>query len=245
MDKDQRLESAARLIADCRRNGTSLSVLPEDARPESEDEGYDVQRRVVRLLNEPPSCWKVSASGPSGPTAAPVHGDRILHSPADVEGVTFLEAEIALRLGRNLPSSPNDPYRREAVLDAVDVFAVALELVAYRLTSPDLPFPERLADCLANDGLVIGTQQPAALLSNDPVNHLRLYRDGIPEAFEPVHIDPINSLLAYANHGGDMLGGLKAGHWVLTGSMVGILKVASPAHWKAEWDGISEVSLTI
>jgi 2-keto-4-pentenoate hydratase len=245
MNKENRLQKAAEIIANCRRNGTSLPMLPAGARPETVDEAYDVQKRVAHLLNAAPSCWKVSASGPSGPTAAPVFGDRILHSPATAEGVTFLEAEIALKLRRDLPSAPPVPYSRDAILDAIDAFAVAFEIVAYRLTSPDLPFPQRLADCLANDGLVIGTQRPVCSRLDDPVKHLSLYRNDVLEAFEPIHIDPINALMAYANYGSGHIGGLKAGHWVLTGSMVGIIYVTSAAKWKAEWNGKSTVSLSI
>ncbi|POF33588.1 hypothetical protein [Roseibium marinum] len=241
---EKRLDAAAELLAGCRGNGATLAQLPVYARPETEQEGYDVQRRVVQFLNAAPRSWKVSASGPSGPTAAPVWGGEALSSPTRAGERLLLETEIALRLCHDLPCRPSVAYTRNTILKAVDVFAVAFERVSYRLTAPDLPFPQRLADCLANDGLVIGTALPIADLRPDPVAHLTLCRNGTPEAFTPVNIDPVGALLAYANHGGDLLGGLKKGQWVLTGSMTGMQKVDSASEWSAVWNGVSEVRLS-
>ncbi|NVK35655.1 MAG: hypothetical protein HWE23_14300 [Rhodobacteraceae bacterium] len=240
----QRLDAAARIVADCRKNRTTLVSLPADARPATEAEGYAVQTRVLDLLGVSPDCWKVSASGPSGATAAPVFGNIFAQTPASATNVSLLEAEIALLLKKDLPSGPGITYSRDMIYDAVDAIAVAFELVFFRLTDPDLSFPERLADGLASDGAVIGTRLPKENLLDRPVDRMALFKDGHSVPFTPTDIDPIASVQAYANHGGHPLDVLKSGRWILTGSMIGLEPAAGPSEWKAVWNGETEVSLS-
>ncbi len=244
-NREARLERAAALLAECRRTGTAIDQLPEDCRPESEAEGYQLQQRVSRLLQVEPDCWKVSAQGPNGATAAPVYRPSPLRAPAASDSFMLIEAEIALRLDRDLRCGSEERYGRETIIEAMAEFAVAFELVTYRLTAADLPIEQRLADCFANDGAVIGTSLPMSALTERPVERLELFRDGQLIPFTPVDIDPIGSVMAYANRGGDCLGGLKAGQWILTGSLVGMFPVRAPSEWSARWGGKSDVLLRI
>ncbi|WP_269584494.1 hypothetical protein [Roseibium sp. Sym1] len=243
--KETRIANAVDILAGLRAQHAAMERLPDHVRPQTPAEAYEIQARLARAAATDGMHWKVSASGPLGPAAAPVFGDRILTSPATVGTANRLETEIALKLGRDLPCRPERPYSRQEVRACVEAFAIAFELVDWRLTAGDLSFPERLADCFANDGMVIGDPAPLEVLSASPVTQTTLFRDGEPEPFTPVDIDPVGSLLAYANAGGDRLGGFKAGQWVLTGSMTGMQACGSASAWKACWADISEVCLTL
>ncbi|MEH0071768.1 hypothetical protein V6L77_18055 [Pannonibacter sp. Pt2-lr] len=70
-------------------------------------------------------------------------------------------------------------------------------------------------------------------------------RDGTPEPFAPNDIDPAGSLMAYVNAGGDRFGGMKAGDWIITGSMSGVQNAPAPGLWTARWDDRLDISLTI
>ncbi|MEJ8473819.1 hypothetical protein [Roseibium algae] len=239
------LEKAAKLIADLRRQRQSIMRLPDNCKPQTEEDAYALQAKVADLLKLEVAAWKVSASGPRGATAAPILAGRIFNSPAAIETTSLLETEIALKLNRDLPIRSAGGYTREDILEGIEAYALAFELVDYRLSAPDMSFPERLADCLANDGLVLGVPQPFTEDFTSPVHKLSLFFDSTPEPFKPADIDPVESLRAYASIGGDALGGLKAGQWVITGSMTGMQKVNAAGTWQAFWDSKLDVSLDI
>ncbi|WP_050470948.1 hypothetical protein [Pannonibacter phragmitetus] len=243
---EARLTQASAMLAECRRQGGALERLPEAARPQSMLEGYEIQRRVHALLGDAPvRHWKTSETGPKGAMTAPIHGSRIFTSPASVGRVNALETEIALQLGQDLPFRDGEPYSREDVLAAVSHYALAFELCASRWLAKDVEVEEKIADCLSNDGLVLGTPVPFTGDILSPVKRLVLMRDGTPEPFAPNDIDPAGSLTAYVNAGGDRFGGFKAGDWIITGSMSGVQNAPAPGLWTARWDDRLEISLTI
>lgn len=243
--QEMRISAAVEILGDLRRQRSSIEHLPDHARPKTAAEAYVIQQRLALASAPARMYWKVSASSPNGgPVASPVFGERVLTTPASITTANRLEAEIALKLGRDLPFRPGKPYAREEVSACVEAAAIAFEIVDWRLTASDLSFPERIADCFANDGMVIGTPVPLAVLSASPVREITLFRDTMPALFNPVDIDPIGALHAYVNSGGDRLGGLKAGQWVLTGSMTGMQTFAPSSCWKAVWANKSEVRLS-
>lgn len=151
------------------RQHTWISATPGSG-PGGIDEAYAVQRLVWQEMagEGRPMAWKVGASAlAETPIAAPVFPSRLVTNPGSFPGEMFtapgVEAEIALRFGRDLPMRP-DPYGREAILDAIGSVHVAMELVDTRLADPEAAGPFwRLADNLLNGALVLG----------DPVPHWR------------------------------------------------------------------------
>lgn len=239
------IDAAARLIAEARTTGVPFERLPEDLRPKTEAEGFEIQKAVADRLGLEVAAWKVSAAGPSGGSAAPIFAGTVHMAPYVAKTLNTLETEIALRLVADLPGRPDRPYTRQEILAAVDCYAMAFEMVDWRVTSPDLTFQERIADCFANEGLIIGKQVPFQTDFSSPVDDVRLFCDGAAETFTPVDIDPIESIRAYVSVGGDLFDGLKAGQWVLTGSMTGLQKVTAPARWNARWRDITDVSVEV
>ncbi|MBI4183020.1 MAG: fumarylacetoacetate hydrolase family protein [Proteobacteria bacterium] len=163
---------AARRIADARLEGAPLEPLPEAERPQTEDEGYLVQRAVHRLLTEAgrgeTAGFKVGATaksmqeylGLSGPGAG-----RMVANGVHVSGVALargaflspaVECEIALTLGADLPPA-KVPYRREGVAGAVAACHAAIEVVDNRYGDfARLGAPTLIADDMFNAACVLG-----------------------------------------------------------------------------------------
>jgi 2-keto-4-pentenoate hydratase len=140
------------------------SILANPASgPSRIDTAYAVQRAVWQAMvgDNRPTAWKVgSPSREVVPTTAPVFPSRLATSPARFPGDLFMglgvEAEIALRFGRDLPPQ-REPYPREAILEAIGSVHVAMELVDTRLADSEAAGPLwRLADNLLNGALVLG-----------------------------------------------------------------------------------------
>ena len=135
--------------------------------PDNIDAAYAVQRAVWQAMVGVgrPAAWKVgSPAREVAPNAAPVFPSRLAASPARFPGDLFvglgIEAEIALRFGRDLPPR-QEPYSRNAILDAIGSVHVAMELVASRLADPEAAGPLwRLADNPLNGALVVGDAVP-------------------------------------------------------------------------------------
>ncbi|MFE1598414.1 2-keto-4-pentenoate hydratase [Methylobacterium sp. ID0610] len=131
-------DAAARRLWRHWQEGSRLAALPPGERPATRAEGYAIQARFEALSRAPLFGWKIAATsaagqahiGVSGPLAGRILAERVL---APGETVPFrgnlmrvAEAEIAFRLGRDLPPRA-EPYRPEEVLAAVDTVHPAIE----------------------------------------------------------------------------------------------------------------------
>jgi 2-keto-4-pentenoate hydratase len=218
---DDRLDGiAARLLA-ARHEGARIS-LPAAETPTDFEEGFAIQDRVVSALASPIIGWKVM------PVAnGPVIYAPILQSGRVADGGTWtvvgcepagLELEIAFRLGRSLPPDATDAQ----VLDAVAAAHVVFELCQSRIADPGtLPRHVMLADCIANAGVVVGSEIPGWRAKDLKARPGRLVVDGKEHA-EGRSIDPIAALLmlppALAQRGRR----LEGGQIVITGSLIGM-----------------------
>lgn len=243
--REQQLDRAAHILAQSRITQMVSSRLAPDSRPATIEEAYILQKKVACLLGVEKTGWKVSPYGDGKSVAAPIFAADIFTSGADVGNVTGIETEILLHLKADLPYRPAHPYDRAEICQAIDFYALGFELIQCRFSDEDQTFPERLADCLLNRGLVIGTQQAFVKDGQIPSVLPELYRNDQPCSFRPNPIDPIASLYAYANSGGDQFGGLCAGQWVATGSMTGMEKASAPDNWRATLDGGLDVMVTL
>ena len=161
-------ERAARLLLAARRTCRALENLPEDCRPRSLEEAYEVQAALERLDGRPLGGWKIGGTseliqkqlGLDRPFPGRVFLPTIHASPARIERHRFialaLEPEFAFRLGRDLPPRPA-PYAREEVAEAVASLHPACELVDTRLAVGfKAPAPCIIADNGCNAALVHG-----------------------------------------------------------------------------------------
>ena len=208
-----------------------------------------IQHDVARTLQATIAGWKLGFSPDGVPVAAPLFASLVQASPGRAtqraRGV-IIEIELAFRLARDLPPKA---YTRDEVLAAVDEALIGIELVAGRFGEPPaVPYAAFLADNVGNAGYVTGasTRGFRALdLTMLPVRFsiggaaLEEKRGGHPQD------DPVEPLRAYASQPIDMLGGLRKGQIVTTGSITKPLRVESAARIAASLEGVGSVELVI
>ncbi len=102
---------AATILREARISHTRLDALPERCRPQTIDDGYQVQQALVSLMGDEVVGWKLGSTskaaqrivGTTEPFAARLLGANLHHDPARLPADAFfmraLEAEFAFRLG--------------------------------------------------------------------------------------------------------------------------------------------------
>ncbi|MFD1344038.1 hydratase [Litorisediminicola beolgyonensis] len=131
---------------------TRVATMPSDDTPQTADEAYDVQRRVIRYFG-PPGGFKTGQQGSAPRIVAPIRGDRVYESGAEIraDGALGIELEIGFRI---LEMAGRDLVRRAEPV-------VALELVQSRIAGPRAAEAlVKLADLQINWGLVVGETAP-------------------------------------------------------------------------------------
>ena len=131
---------AAEILAAAWRDDSQMEALPEEVRPRTLREGYDVQDLVAARLGDPTVGWKLgvgsidamSRSGLAHPLIGRVAASRCFGLGATVEVRTrapvTIEFEIAFALARDIPpgSVPSAP------ITAVETIHVTCEVVRAR-----------------------------------------------------------------------------------------------------------------
>lgn len=216
-------------------------------------QAYAVQDLVWRRLraNERPTVWKVGAPNASTePTASPVLAR--FASGAALPGGAFhrigLEAEVAYRLARDLPSR-DAAYSDEEIAGAIAGVVVAIEICDTRLadwgTAPEL---WKLADFQNNAALVVGSGTADWRAIKFDAQRAELLVDGRHVAdVTGAHPfgDPFRLLPWIVAHCARRAGGLRAGDIVTTGSWGGLHHVTPGCDVLARFAGIGEAAVRI
>ncbi len=157
-----------------------------------------------------------------------------------------IECEIAVRLSKNYPEQKT-PYNIEMVRDGVGALMAAIELVEDRyIDYPNFPTPILIADDFFNTGVVLGKE-----LSNwksIPLSEIKgwMQIDGKEVGFgtgADIMGNPLNALVWLANHCVRLQKPLKAGEFVMLGSVVQTVFIEKPARIKIGFEQLGEVSV--
>lgn len=241
----EEIEAAARLLFEARERRRRLSRLPEALSPRTTDDAEAICEAFTRLLERPFGGWKVGATDPAVPIklglerpfSGPIPARYVYKSGDRVEWADLLrpvvEAEIGLRLGRDLPPRLQ-PYTREEVADAIETLHPGIEIPESRLTDDhphgalgmvaDLGYAGRYVWGMGlRDWRSIAKEALAARLL---ISGREVARGSAAKAFG----HPLDGLVWLVNHRGQRFGeGLRAGDIVSTGSLTGI-------HWTRPGD---------
>ncbi|MBV8507976.1 MAG: 2-keto-4-pentenoate hydratase [Alphaproteobacteria bacterium] len=219
-------EEAAHLLCGARA-GPPVHELPPSCRPQSDADAYEIQDAVIRRLGETIGGWKVGArSASSDAFCAPIGMKTIRPSPASYHArelrLIGIEAEIAFRLGRDLPARAA-AYDRAEVTTGASLHPV-IEVVDSRYADfRSLDRLSILADNFSNGGLVYGAAVPD--WEKLDLGHMRIIvtEDGEPfaDSAPGAARDPVAALVDFANLMNGR-GGAKAGTLVTTGSWTGM-----------------------
>lgn len=161
------LQTLITALVQARQSGQALRAADWASAVHDEADAYAVQDGVAAALGWAQGAlvrhWKSGGATRSGPFS---------HAPLDPAGINAagrtwpllgIEAEVALRLGRDVKPNAALAMTPETAGDWVDAMSVAVELVVSRwaegLAAPELL---RMADHQSNAGLVLGPWQPYA-----------------------------------------------------------------------------------
>ena len=246
---DDRAQAAAAFLIAARRSEPG-PALPEALRPASEAEAYAIQDAVAAEFG-PVAGWKVGAATPEAePACAPLLAGTLFESPATFDRARHprrgIEAEIAFRIGQDLPARSR-PYDRDEVLATIDCAFPAIELCESRYRDPDTVDPLSMqADNNQNAALVFGTpwrdfaglvidRQPVALLFDDKAVVEGMGGNTAGDLFRLV--------VWLANHLPGRGQALTRGQIVTTGSWTGIRFAGDTRNVTARFPGIGDCML--
>jgi len=216
------------------------------------DDAYQIQSAVVARVGAV-GGWKTGADSASAvPIAAPIFADDIYDSGTSLAPGTMrlmgLEAEIAFRLGSDLPPRSH-AYSEKEFLDAVETMVPLIELVDSRLQDFEAAGSIwKLADNQINSGLVIGEpvlnwQQLdfSALRAILKVDH-QIIRDNRGWNYPDT---PAGLATRFVNTFSEHCGGIRAGQIITTGSLTGIDFIDTGATVTAELENIGSVQVKL
>lgn len=248
-----RMNRAAEQLLRARREITPIHNLPEDLRPGNLAEAYALQD-IVALALAPIGGWKIGSPSPGAtPLYSPMplwggyaqKGDRISREFRRLRGV---EAEIAFRLGKDLPPR-SQPYTRAEVVAAIASAHPAIELLESAFTDPDrIDRLSVIGDLQMNGGFAFGPAFPgwqSAELANETVT---VYVDNEVRfngtASNSAGTDLLRLLVWLANEGATRTNGLHAGDFVTTGSWSGKTLVLAKSKVQVIFSTFGEIAIT-
>jgi 2-keto-4-pentenoate hydratase len=200
-----------------------------------------------------PMHWK--SGGPSRDavaTHAALPPEGVWASPADARHWPFrlrgIEAEVALRIRRDVDAAAADPLDLDGARALVDAMCVAIEVVDSRWTEGlDAPPLAKLADLQSHGALVLGTWMPfepgdwATQVCRVTVGAgPEVERRGTHALADPAFVLP--AWLRHATRSGNVV---RAGTVVTTGTWCGILHAAAGDRVRIDFPGIGRADLQL
>ena len=246
-----RVDRAAAMLMAVRLGGAVARSLG-DAAPANEAEAWAVQREVLRRRQGRIGGYKCATPPGKAPSGAllPAAGIKAAPTRWPVTAGTRIgiETEVAFRMARALPPR-GTPYSQADVVDAVAGCFPAIEMVISRYADHSAVSPmEAMADNIAHEGLVCGTDVPNWRDLN--LNDLRVRQTcggavQVEKRGSSPAGDPLLSLTRIANHLHEFGLHLEAGQVVTTGSWTGLLFVAGGQRVTGGFDGLGELVIDL
>lgn len=259
---DERIAEAARFLARPRLSGQPTPPAPADLAAATVAEGYAIQRQLHGELQAaglgPCSGHKIGCTTPvmqaylgiDHPCAGEVFRATVLEAGAEMSLQNFrrvgVECEIAVRLGADLPGRSGG-HGRDSVAAAVDCVMAGIELVDDRYVDyRGLPVALLIADDFFNAGVVLGL----------PVNDWRgldlaelegvMTIDGLETGRgrgADILGHPLNALAWLADHRAALDAPLRAGEFVMLGSVVKTVWIEGPSAVGIRFEALGEASV--
>ena len=247
------LLTVADLLLKARANATPVDDLPESLKATSLDEAYFVQDVIARILQpEGFIDWKVGAPAPDAtPLFAPM-----IRAWVGTNGGTYsdqryrlrgLEAEIAFKIGKDLPPRAT-AYTREELIDAIESCHPAIEELESGFAVPaNVARFTMFSDLQIHGGFVPGPAVADWQKIDIAKESVALAIDGkievVRAASNTAGTDLLRLVLHLVNEGASRTGGLKRGAWVTTGSWTGNTFAKAGSHVSVRFSTAGAVSL--
>jgi len=256
------VSEAAEMLGQWRLANRPVS-LPEDLAPLDEDQAYGVQKSMHKWLEDhdhgPLGGYKIGCTtktmqdivGVPNPTFGGVMAPRVYQDEATFNFSDFqqvgIECEVAFRLSADIPAS-GAPYDRAIISAAIGACMAAIEVVDNRYGDfLSVPAPVMIADDFFQSACVLGTEVKdwqgldlAAAEGRTFVNG-KLAGSGFGS---DVLGHPLDAVVWIANRMASLGRGLKAGQFILTGSLVAVQwPEQAPVEAVISIDGLGDVGV--
>lgn len=243
----------ARALVLARRQGASLDASPWTSVVQSPEDAYAVQEAVLDALDgQPAVAWK--SGGPSREatlTHAPLPSVGLLRSGATLaplaSGRRIVEAEIALKLGRDVTAQDAEQLSHEVAAEWVSAFAPAIEVVDSRWWQGlDCGPLLKLADHQGHGALVLGEFVPRRPV-DWTVQACSVTLGATTRAFVGTHSlrDPAWLLPVWLRHATRHGATIPAGTVVTTGTWCGMVTVPAGTNVSVGFAGLGEVAVRL
>ena len=250
-----KIEQVAQALLAARRDRKPLATGPFVSALSEAAAAYAVQDLMVASLAAQPKgvprYWKSGGLGRDGLYPhAPLPDEGVWTSPADAGSwhfnICLVEAEIALRLARDVTPAQAAAMTHADGLALVDAMTVSIELVDSRWAG-EVPPLLKLADLQAHGALVLGDWMPFA--ARDWAAQACTVQIGGKPLVErrgthPLG-DPAALLAGWLRHVTRNGATVPAGTVVTTGSWCGMLPTAPGDRVVVRFDGIGETSVQL
>ncbi len=248
-DAGRRIDVAVAILSEARRTRRPAAAPPiADAA-----EAYAIQDGVAHAMSwsgDGPSYWK--SGGPSraaDTTHARLPASGVVPSGTRLRGadfcLRFLEAELALRFGRDVDAALAATLDEDRAARLVNDVCVSIELVDSRWTAGlDAPALAKLADLQSHGALVLGEWTAWRAGQWDTQAARIVIGDAAPIHVRGSHPlgSPTWGLPAFLRHVTARQRVLRAGSVVTTGSWCGMQPVPPGTSVHVAFDGIGEAS---
>jgi 2-keto-4-pentenoate hydratase len=248
----------AQVLIQARQSNKTLDATPWLDALENATEAYEVQDAVAAALGwladgAAPRAWKSGGASRSATlTHAPLPPAGVRTAPADFGDIHFhapgIEAEIALRLGRDVTPDMAASLDAAGATALVDAMAVSIEIVDSRWQDlAATPALLRLADSQVHGALAIGEWKPFAAVEWASQRCETTVGNAEPVVRQGTHPlgDPAWLLPAWLRHLTRHGRTVPAGSIVTTGSWVGILPCRRGDQVTVAFDGIGALRLSV
>jgi 2-keto-4-pentenoate hydratase len=234
------------------RRDKALIEMADQPVPATFADGMAVQAAIGAAMGFAEAGWKVAIAEDGTPAAGLMQGPWL--APGDTyEGAIGaelrIEIELALRLGQDVPLRPSQPYSRAELLACCDKSYVGIEIVESRLANwTGVPYALWLADALGHGGYLLGPEVEMKTLDDLSGLGCFISLNGVTLYDQPaVHGngDPMTPFLAWANRRTELLGGLRAGQIVTTGSLCGGVLSPGKGEIVTKLGPLATISLTL
>lgn len=255
----EQIEKAADILAGGRTSDGMLEALPEDCQPVSAADAVAIQDGVNARLGHAAAGYKVGFTSPPalekagdlGPMPGLMYEHLTVVSPGtlprDALKLVIIEAEVAYRMGRDLPPRDTD-YSEAEVLDAVGSAIAGIEVADTCLVNPfEQPMACLVADNGAAAGFVAGPDIPdwrnrdLKALAVDLLFDGEKVGEGLPEN---LRCDETWALVWTVNHLSKRGITVKAGDYITTGAAATPKPLGDAREVIARFQGIGDVKVT-
>jgi len=248
----EKFTEAAQQVLARRVSGTKTYRLADEIKPLTIEEALAVQQEIIKLRPDVVAGWKC---------LLPLAEDKLIIAPIFSETMqkgeqcwlmkdnakVRIEPEIAFVLSKDLPAR-DEEYSEAEIDEAIGSCHMALELIQSRFAEDsDALFPERLADCLANQGLYIGpeidrTSAFSASKISLFISQTEKSGELSEQIFDGVHPNPLPQLPVYwaINFMTKRGTTFKQGEALTTGSYAGVVELDFDKKTHIEYAGIGK-----